>query len=152
MVVPPDGGWGWVIVAASFMCNLFVDGIIFSFGVFLNDISDAFAVSKARVALVGSLQSGFYLMAGQWQKRNINPPILERYSWKICFFYLHYILNHFFFLFLPCLIFKIFLKHNVFNYIVNIENIGDFFFFLEYFNIQYIFRRFIISMEIIVLF
>lgn len=62
MVVPPDGGWGWVIVAASFMCNLFVDGIIFSFGVFLNDISDAFAVSKARVALVGSLQSGFYLM------------------------------------------------------------------------------------------
>lgn len=64
MVVPPDGGWGWVIVAASFMCNLFVDGIIFSFGVFLNDIADAFSVSKARVALVGSLQSGFYLMAG----------------------------------------------------------------------------------------
>lgn len=65
MVVPPDGGWGWVIVAASFMCNLFVDGIIFSFGVFLNDIANAFAVSKARVALVGSMQAGFYLMVGQ---------------------------------------------------------------------------------------
>ncbi|EZA47787.1 Monocarboxylate transporter [Ooceraea biroi] len=64
MIVPPDGGWGWVIVAASFMCNLFVDGIIFSFGVFLNDIANAFSVSKARVALVGSLQTGFYLMAG----------------------------------------------------------------------------------------
>lgn len=65
MVVPPDGGWGWVIVAASFMCNFFVDGIIFSFGVFLNDIADAFSVSKASVAFVNSLQSGFYLMVGQ---------------------------------------------------------------------------------------
>ncbi|KAK0075963.1 hypothetical protein PV325_006134, partial [Microctonus aethiopoides] len=63
MVVPPDGGWGWVIVAASFMCNLVVDGIIFSFGVMLNHIVDAFNVTKSSVALVGSLQSGFYLMA-----------------------------------------------------------------------------------------
>lgn len=92
MVVPPDGGWGWVIVAASFMCNLFVDGIIFSFGVFLNDISDAFAVSKARVALVGSLQSGFYLMAGQWQKKEYKSSdtraiILEKYVSFICNIY-----------------------------------------------------------------
>lgn len=46
------------------MCNLFVDGIIFSFGVFLSSIETAFDVSEARVALVGSLQTGFYLMAG----------------------------------------------------------------------------------------
>ncbi|XP_043792167.1 monocarboxylate transporter 3-like isoform X2 [Apis laboriosa] len=78
MVVPPDGGWGWVIVAASFMCNLFVDGIIFSFGVFLNDISDAFAVSKARVALVGSLQSGFYLMAGPFVS-----ALANRYGFRL---------------------------------------------------------------------
>ncbi|XP_076637809.1 monocarboxylate transporter 14 isoform X2 [Colletes latitarsis] len=78
MVVPPDGGWGWVIVAASFMCNLFVDGIIFSFGVFLNDISEAFAVSKARVALVGSLQSGFYLMAGPFVS-----ALANRYGFRL---------------------------------------------------------------------
>ncbi|XP_068992054.1 monocarboxylate transporter 14 isoform X5 [Neodiprion pinetum] len=64
MVVPPDGGWGWVIVAASFMCNLVVDGIIFSFGVFLVHICEELSVSKAQVALVGSLQSGFYLITG----------------------------------------------------------------------------------------
>ena len=68
MVVPPDGGWGWMIVAASFMCNLVVDGIIFSFGVFLETIAEQLDVSKARVALVGSLQSGFYLMAGQFPR------------------------------------------------------------------------------------
>ncbi|XP_046745469.1 monocarboxylate transporter 12-like isoform X2 [Diprion similis] len=64
MVVPPDGGWGWVIVAASFMCNLIVDGIIFSFGVFLVHICEDLSVSTAQVALVGSLQSGFYLITG----------------------------------------------------------------------------------------
>uniref|UniRef100_A0A8D9BUH3 Monocarboxylate transporter 12 n=1 Tax=Cacopsylla melanoneura TaxID=428564 RepID=A0A8D9BUH3_9HEMI len=64
MVVPPDGGWGWVVVAASFACNLVVDGIIYSFGMFLGVISESFGESKAKVSLVGSLLSGFYLMEG----------------------------------------------------------------------------------------
>ena len=29
---PPDGGWGWVIVFASFMCNLIIDGIAYREG------------------------------------------------------------------------------------------------------------------------
>ena len=24
---PPDGKWGWIIVAASFLCNMVLDGI-----------------------------------------------------------------------------------------------------------------------------
>lgn len=64
VVVPPDGGWGWVIVVASFLCNLVVDGIIFSFGTFLFSIAEEFNVTKADITLVGSLMSGFYLMVG----------------------------------------------------------------------------------------
>lgn len=64
VVVPPDGGWGWVIVFASFMCNMVVDGIIFSFGTFLSGISEEFGVTKGQVTLVGSLMSGSYLIAG----------------------------------------------------------------------------------------
>jgi hypothetical protein len=64
-VVPPDGGWGWVIVAASFFCNLIVDGIIFAFGMFLSDISKTFNESKAKVSIIGSLLAGFYLMVGK---------------------------------------------------------------------------------------
>lgn len=66
VTVPPDGGWGWVIVFASFWCNFFVDGIVYSSGVFLGDISESLHVSKASVALMGSLLSGFYLMAGDF--------------------------------------------------------------------------------------
>lgn len=64
-IVPPDGGWGWVIVAASFFCNLVVDGIIFAFGMFLSNISETFNESKAKVSIIGSLLAGFYLMVGK---------------------------------------------------------------------------------------
>lgn len=61
---PPDGGWGWIVVIASFMCNVIVDGIIFSFGIFLKEFTPVFHESKAKIAWIGSLQAGFYLMAG----------------------------------------------------------------------------------------
>lgn len=64
VVVPPDGGWGWVVVFASFMCNVVVDGIIFSYCMFLSEIADEFGVTKSEAALVGSLMSGFYLFVG----------------------------------------------------------------------------------------
>ncbi|KAJ8969652.1 hypothetical protein NQ314_001654 [Rhamnusium bicolor] len=78
VVVPPDGGWGWVIVVASFMCNMIVDGIIFSFGTFLVDIATDFSVSKAQVTLVGSLMSGFYLIAGPFAS-----AIANRYGFRL---------------------------------------------------------------------
>lgn len=39
---PPDGGWGWVVVFASFMCNLILDGIAYTFGVLLNPLVEHF--------------------------------------------------------------------------------------------------------------
>lgn len=64
LVVPPDGGWGWVIVFASFMTNVIVDGIIFSFGIFLMELATAFNETKAKTAWVGSLLAGCYLLIG----------------------------------------------------------------------------------------
>ncbi|XP_045112740.1 monocarboxylate transporter 5-like isoform X2 [Portunus trituberculatus] len=63
-VVPPDGGWGWVVVAASFMCNAVVDGIIFSCGMLLHLFKEEFGVSTSDVAWVSSLLGGFYLIVG----------------------------------------------------------------------------------------
>lgn len=64
VVPPPDGGWGWVVVASSFVCNFFVDGIIFSFGVYLEQMKITLNADTAEVALVGSLLAGCYLLAG----------------------------------------------------------------------------------------
>jgi hypothetical protein len=62
---PPDGGYGWVVVFASFMCNLVVDGIAYTFGIFLPELVTFFGEGKGTVAWVGSLLSGVYLAAGK---------------------------------------------------------------------------------------
>lgn len=62
--IPPDGGWGWVIVMSSFLCNLIVDGIAYTFGVFLPTFVDYFNEGKGTVAWVGSLLAGVYLSCG----------------------------------------------------------------------------------------
>ncbi|KAL3886819.1 hypothetical protein ACJMK2_026787 [Sinanodonta woodiana] len=62
--IPPDGGYGWVIVAVSLMCNLIVDGIGYSFGIFLSEFVVYFDESRSKVSLVGSLLCGVYLCAG----------------------------------------------------------------------------------------
>ncbi|XP_049872732.1 monocarboxylate transporter 3 [Pectinophora gossypiella] len=64
LVVPPDGGWGWVVVVASFMCNFLVDGIIFSGGMLLDSIQEDFKTTKGHVAPVNSLLAGLYLLGG----------------------------------------------------------------------------------------
>ncbi|KAL4709454.1 hypothetical protein ACJJTC_019751 [Scirpophaga incertulas] len=61
---PPDGGYGWVVVFASFMCNLVVDGIAYTFGIFLPELVTYFGEGKGKTAWVGSLLSGVYLAAG----------------------------------------------------------------------------------------
>lgn len=78
LVVPPDGGWGWVVVIGSFACNMIVDGIIFAFGMFLDDIAKEFNVSTAYVSLVGSLLSGFYLMVGPF-----TSALANRYGFRL---------------------------------------------------------------------
>lgn len=78
IVVPPDGGWGWVVVFASFMCNMIVDGIIFSFGIMMPKIGNTFSVGKAEVSLIGSLMSGFYLMTGPFAS-----ALANRYGFRL---------------------------------------------------------------------
>ena len=68
--VPLDGGWGWVVVAASLLCNIIVDGVCFSFGVLYLELLDAFGESKGKTAWVGSLVPGMYLGMGKHKTSN----------------------------------------------------------------------------------
>ncbi|XP_064601087.1 uncharacterized protein LOC135467252 [Liolophura sinensis] len=64
IVEPPDGGWGWVIVFAAFMCAFIIDGVTNSFGVFYVEFLDYFQADKAVTALAGSLICGCFLTFG----------------------------------------------------------------------------------------
>jgi MCP family monocarboxylic acid transporter-like MFS transporter 14 len=61
---PPDGGWGWVICLASFLCNTVLDGIAYSFGILLESLVIHFHSSRSSVAWVGSLLAGVYMASG----------------------------------------------------------------------------------------
>lgn len=47
------------------MCNMIVDGIAYTFGIFLPEFVDYFGEGKGKVAWVGSCLSGVYLSAGK---------------------------------------------------------------------------------------
>lgn len=66
VVIPPDGGWGWVIVFVSFCFNFVADGTIYTFGTFLENISISFQCTTSQVTLANSLMTGFYFMLGQY--------------------------------------------------------------------------------------
>lgn len=65
VIKAPDGGYGWIVVFASFMCNFTVDGICYTFGLFLPYFMTEFHSGKAITALAGSLLSGCYMTAGK---------------------------------------------------------------------------------------
>lgn len=65
MPVPPDGGWGWMVVLGSFALHVIADGIVYSFGVFYIDFLDYFKGGKGETAWVGSLVPGVTLTVGK---------------------------------------------------------------------------------------
>ena len=59
-----DGGWGWLVVTASFFISLVVDGVGFSLGVFFSSLYREFAASKQQVSWVASVLNGTTLLVG----------------------------------------------------------------------------------------
>ena len=60
----PDGGFGWIVVAASFFVNMIADGVTFSFGVMFDEFQNEFDCSKAKVAGVVSVFHALPLLSG----------------------------------------------------------------------------------------
>ncbi|CAD0201865.1 unnamed protein product [Chrysodeixis includens] len=96
LVVPPDGGWGWVVVAASFLCNFIIDGIILSGGALNKGIKDEFNITEGQVAFVNSLLAGWYLLGGPFvsalankygfRKVTIFGSIVSTISFASCYY------------------------------------------------------------------
>ncbi|CAF4570689.1 unnamed protein product [Rotaria sp. Silwood2] len=63
ITIPPDGGFGWVVLVACFIINVIVDGFLNAFGVMSSDIRTHFKCSEFEVTLVISLACGFYMLS-----------------------------------------------------------------------------------------
>ena len=61
---PPDGGWGWVVVAAAFVANMIADGVTFTFGIIYVDLLRYFGEGKSKTAWIGGLFMSMPLMSG----------------------------------------------------------------------------------------
>lgn len=59
-----DGPKAWTIVLGSFLTNLAVLGMVYSFGIFVIPISEEFGASRADVALVGTLSLACFFGSG----------------------------------------------------------------------------------------
>ncbi|KAM4637084.1 monocarboxylate transporter 9 isoform 1-T2 [Discoglossus pictus] len=60
---PPDGGWGWVIVTASFITQFLGYGSPLAVGILYVEWLDIFNEGKGKTAWVGSLAAGIGLIA-----------------------------------------------------------------------------------------
>ncbi|XP_039481538.1 uncharacterized protein LOC120445300 isoform X2 [Drosophila santomea] len=72
MVIPPDGGFGWVIMVLSFLAQLIIDGLIFTIGVLLPSIAKDLGVTSSSVTFVASVQIGCYFTSGAFSAILIN--------------------------------------------------------------------------------
>ena len=61
---PPDGGWGWVIVAAAFIINFLLSGDTNSFPVLLPELSSYFDVNESFVSWAGYIRFGACFVSG----------------------------------------------------------------------------------------
>ena len=63
-VQPADGGFGWIIVLASFVISFLVDGVLFTFGVLLVGLMEELGESTFSVAILGGVFVGVVAIAG----------------------------------------------------------------------------------------
>ena len=59
-----EGCMGWFVVLASFLCNMVIDGIGYSFGVLLQPLKEEFQAGAGAVAFVGSILAGVIMLTG----------------------------------------------------------------------------------------
>ena len=64
--------YGWLVVVASFLCNMVIDGMGYSFGVMLQPLMHEFHVGAGEVSFVGSILNGVYLLSAPLAAACIN--------------------------------------------------------------------------------
>lgn len=77
--LPNDGGWGWVVVFASFTSIGILDGVIYTFGTLLVDMTKDLKSEEAAIALINSVAVCLYQAAGP-----IVSAFINRFGFRAC--------------------------------------------------------------------
>ncbi|XP_011177546.1 monocarboxylate transporter 12-B isoform X3 [Zeugodacus cucurbitae] len=73
--VPPDGGWGWMVVFGSFMIHIITDGMTYSFGLFYDEFLTYFNEGSGYTAWIVSIMVGVTYASGP-----ISSAFVNRYG------------------------------------------------------------------------
>lgn len=60
----PDGGWGWMVVLASFIQQALSIGITYTFGILMVDLLAYFHEDESKTAWIGSIQPALLYFTG----------------------------------------------------------------------------------------
>ena len=75
-----DGGWyGWLVVAASFLCICVLDGVGYSYGILLPPLLQELGEGRAMLSMAGSLQVGVYGLSSPLVSR-----LVSRWGERCC--------------------------------------------------------------------
>ncbi|XP_053404599.1 monocarboxylate transporter 14-like [Mercenaria mercenaria] len=59
-----DGGYGWIVVACTFVVGFIIDGLAYSFGIVLVELLEQFKQDRASTVVVGSILTGVMYLIG----------------------------------------------------------------------------------------
>lgn len=66
VAVPPDSSaWSWIIVITTFFCNFFIEGVMFTFGMFIKPFMEYFQASLTQVCVIPALNFLLYFISGK---------------------------------------------------------------------------------------
>ncbi|KAJ0178209.1 hypothetical protein K1T71_006032 [Dendrolimus kikuchii] len=77
--VPTEGGWGWFVVFCSFWSIFLMDGVAFTFGSLLGDITKDLKTTESLVVLINSITIAIYFIGGPLASAFIN-----RFGFRAC--------------------------------------------------------------------
>ena len=70
--VPPDGGWGWMVVLGSFIVHIIADGMAYSFGVVVVALLEQFPeAGREEMGFIGAIMVGLTMGVGKWMKHAV---------------------------------------------------------------------------------
>ncbi|EDX05820.1 monocarboxylate transporter 13 isoform X1 [Drosophila simulans] len=76
-LVPPDGGWGWLVLLGSCLTNILIPGTIKSFGVLFSEFTNAYNSSPTKAAWIPALCYFLYSSLGP-----VSSILSVKYSYR----------------------------------------------------------------------